>query len=489
MESASALSVHANIYTLLSFIAYILLILGIGIYSAKFSSKGLGEFFLGGRSMNKFVVALSAVASGRSSWLLIGFTGMAFVKGASAIWAAAGYVTVEFLMFLYAAPKLRKQTEVKNDITIPDYFESRFNDKSHILRLISSIIIIVFMTAYISAQFVGGGKAFASSFGTSNSTGIILTALIVLIYTMLGGFLAVSLTDVIQAFFMLFALFVLPVITIINFGGWEKVMQAVSNINPELLDPFAIGTGALIGFLGIGLGSPGNPHILVRYMSIKDPSELKFSAYVGTFWNATMAFAAVIIGIAGRAYFPTAASLPGGDAENLYPFLAQTHLHPVLFGIVIASILAAIMSTADSMLLVSASAVIRDIYQKIINPHRKFSQNELVFYSRIIILLIVIFALAFGYFASDLVFWLVLFAWGGLGAAFGPTILLSLFWDKTTKQGVLTGFIVGVLTIIIWKQTPELKSVIYELVPGFFLSLIFTVIVSLLTVKDKQTEA
>ncbi len=481
MESGAALSVHANIYTLISFTAYILIILGIGIYSTKFSSKGLGEFFLGGRSMNKFVVALSAVASGRSSWLLIGFTGMAFVKGASAIWAAVGYVTVEFLMFIYAAPELRKQTEIKDDITIPDYFESRFNDKSHLLRLISAVIIIVFMTAYISAQFVGGGKAFSSSFGTSTTTGIMITAIIVLVYTMLGGFLAVSLTDVIQAIFMLFALFVLPILTIINFGGWNKVVDTVYNLNAGLLDPFSIGTGALIGFLGIGLGSPGNPHILVRYMSIKDPEELKFSAYVGTFWNAAMALAAVIIGIVGRAFFPTADLLPNGDAENLYPYLAQSHLHPVLFGIVIASILAAIMSTADSMLLVSASSVIRDIYQKIINPQRNFTQKELVFYSRLVILLIVIVALVFGYFASDLVFWLVLFAWGGLGAAFGPTILLSLFWDKTTRQGVLAGFFIGVITIIVWRQTPELKSIVYELVPGFFFSLFSTVIVSLLT--------
>lgn len=483
METGSALSVHANIYTLLSFTAYILLMLGIGIYGTKFSSKGLGEFFLGGRSMNKFVVALSAVASGRSSWLLIGFTGMAFVKGVSAIWAAIGYVTAEFLMFLFAAPKLRRQTELKDDITISDYFESRFDDKSHILRLISALIIIVFMTAYISAQFVGGGKAFASSFGTSSETGIIITALIVLLYTMLGGFLAVSLTDVIQAFFMLFALFILPVISIIDFGGWNKVVEAVYNVNPALIDPFAISTGALIGFIGIGLGSPGNPHILVRYMSIKDPDELKFSAYVGTFWNATMAIAAVIIGLIGRAYFPSVEYLPGNDAENLYPYLAQLHLHPVLFGVVIASILAAIMSTADSMLLVSASAVIRDIYQKIINPERNFTQKELVFYSRLVILLIVAVALIFGYFVSDLVFWLVLFAWGGLGAAFGPTILLSLFWKKTTKEGVVAGFIIGVLTIIIWRQTPELKAIVYELVPGFLLSLFFTVVVSIFTGK------
>ncbi|MBD3410864.1 MAG: sodium/solute symporter, partial [Ignavibacteriales bacterium] len=459
-----------------------------GALGARFSSLGLDEFFLGGRKMNKFVVALSAVASGRSSWLLIGLTGMAFARGASAIWAAAGYVVVEFLMFLYAAPRLRDQTEAKNDLTISDYFASRHNDKKNALRLLSAVIIIVFSTAYVSAQFVGGGKAFSASFQVSPDAGVAITAIVVFLYTALGGFLAVSITDVIQAIFMFFALFVLPAVAIVDFGGVEAVMTAVRAQDAALLDPMALGWGALVGFLGIGLGSPGNPHILVRYMSIERSKDLKFSGYVGTFWNATMAIAAVVIGVVGRAYFSDAGALPYGDAENLYPFLAQLHLHPIIFGVVVASILAAIMSTADSMLLVCASALIRDVWQRSMKSSRELSQKELTFYSRFVIFLIVVAATIFGYIASDVVFWLVLFAWAGLGAAFGPPILLSLFWDKANRYGAAAGMIVGMLSVIVWNQTPALKDAMYELVPAFFLSAAATIVGSLATAAKVAEE-
>lgn len=436
--------------------------------------------------MNKFVVALSAVASGRSSWLLIGLTGMAFVRGISAFWAAFGYILVEFLMFLYAAPRLRKETARMNNITISDYLASRHKDFSHTIRILSAIIMIVFMTAYISAQFVGGGKTFSTSFGVSQFTGVIFTAFIVLFYTLTGGFLAVSLTDVIQAVLMMIALFVLPVVAIIDFGGTSELLNAASVVDENLLDPFALSLGALIGFIGIGLGSPGNPHILVRYMSAKDPDELKFSAYIGTFWNASMAIAAVVIGIVGRAYYNAIELLPGSDAENLFPLLAQDHLHPVLFGVIIASILAAIMSTADSMLLVCASSLVRDIYQKTMNPEKEIPEKRLVLLSRIVIIAIVVISFIFGFIAKDLVFWLVLFAWGGLGAAFGPAILLSLFWKGSTREGIISGMISGVITIIVWNQTPFLKNIIYELVPAFIISFGVTILVSYLSRKKQQ---
>jgi sodium/proline symporter len=472
-----------NNYSFISFLIYVLIIFLIGILSTRFSSKGISEFFIGGRQMNKFVVALSAVASGRSSWLLIGLTGMAYVRGASAIWAAVGYVIAEFLMFRFAAPKLRLHSEKHDDITISDYFTSRFQDKSNVLRLVSALIIIIFMTSYISAQFVGGGKAFSTSFNISSNWGVIITASIVLIYTLFGGFLAVSVTDVIQAIFMLVSLIILPIIAIVDFGQIHELIRAIKTSDNLLLDPFAIGSGALIGFIGIGLGSPGNPHILVRYISIKNPAELKFSAYIGTFWNIIMAISAVLIGVLGRAYFPEVDSIAGGDPENLFPQLAELHLHPIIFGVIIASILAAVMSTADSMLLVCASAILRDIYQKIFRTESALSQDKLVKLSRIIILFVVLISLGLGFLASDLVFWLVLFAWGGLGASFGPTILLSLFWKGTTRNGVLFGFISGVLTVIIWNQIPSLKSIIYELVPAFFVSLLCTFIISIIEKK------
>ena len=211
--------------------------------------------------MNRIVVALSAVVSGRSAWLLLGVTGMAYIQGASAVWAVVGYITVELFLFLFLAPRLRRETEKMDDLTIPDFFESRFNDKSGLLRVVSVGIILIFMIAYVAAQFKGGGKAFSASFGLSEFHGLLLTAGIVLIYTILGGFVAVALTDVIQAVLMILALIILPIVTVIDIGGWHIVTDVLHQISPQFLDPFALGAGALIGFLGIGLGSPGNPHM------------------------------------------------------------------------------------------------------------------------------------------------------------------------------------------------------------------------------------
>jgi sodium/proline symporter len=491
MENISQIIVHANPLAVLSFIIYLLIIILIGILATKFSSAGISEFFLAGRKMKEFVVALSAVVSGRSAWLLVGVTGMAYLRGASAVWAVAGYIIVELFLFLFLAKRLRRYTEKMDNLTLPDFFESRYKDKSNLLRVTSVIIILIFMVAYVSAQFNAGGKAFGASFGLGEFNGVLITALIVLAYTMMGGFLAVSLTDMIQAFFMIFALLVLPVIAIINFGGWGEVLTALSKLDPKVLgsfsiDPFALSVGGIIGFLGIGLGSPGNPHILVRYMSIDDPRALRKSALIGTVWNTLMAWGAIYIGIVGRAYYPTKNLLPNSDPENLYPYLASTHLHPIFFGIIIASIFAAIMSTADSQLLVAASGVVRDIYQKIIVKGKQMSQKKLVLMSRMIIILLVIIALILGAVASQLVFWLVLFAWAGLGASFGPTIILSLFWKRTTKQGIMAGLISGTLATIIWNQIPFLKAIIYELVPAFIISALLTIIVSLFTTPPPE---
>jgi sodium/proline symporter len=392
-----------------------------------------------------------------------------------------GYIVVELFMFLFVAPLLRRHTGQMDDLTIPDFFESRFRDNSHILRILSVAIILIFMTAYVSAQFNAGGKALSTSFGITPGWGVIWTALIVLLYTILGGFLAVSLTDMIQACFMIIALVVLPIVAIADFGGLTAMIDKLGGLDVALIDPFSLGVGGLIGFLGIGLGSPGNPHILVRYMSIERPEQLRVSAVVGTVWNVLMAWGALFIGLVGRAFYETKDVLPAQDTENLYPFLAQLHLHPVMFGMVIASILAAIMSTADSQLLVAASGVVRDIYQKLIRRKEVIPQVQLVLLSRIVIVLVTVVALILGYYASDLVFWLVLFAWGGLGASFGPAIILSLLWRGTTRWGIAAGMVVGTLTVIVWKLTPALKAFMYELIPGFVFATVVIVVVSLLT--------
>jgi SSS family solute:Na+ symporter len=489
MEKAAEIAIRTDPQAVISFFLYLFVIIIIGFLSAKFSSSGLSEFFLAGRKLKQFVVALSAVVSGRSAWLLVGVTGMAFTIGAPAVWAVTGYITAEVFMFAFLGKRLRRYTELMDDLTLPDFFESRFKDKSNILRILSVSIILIFMISYVASQFEAGGKAFSTSFGVSETSGILVTAAIVFIYTVLGGFLAVSLTDMIQAFFMIFALLVLPIVAVFNAGGWGEILAILQNFDPRFLDPFAYAAGGIIGFLGIGLGSPGNPHILVRYMSVSNPQALRKSCLIGTVWNVLMAWGAVFIGLVGRAYYLTPDALPGGDPENLFPFLASAQLHPILLGMITASILAAIMSTADSQLLVASSGVARDIYQKIFARNRTIPQRKMVLISRAVVLSLVIAALIFGALAKEYVFWLVLFAWGGLGAAFGPTLILSLFWRKTTKAGVTAGFISGTVVTIVWNQVKVLNSAIYHLVPAFFVSLLLTVIISLVTTPPAQAKA
>lgn len=488
MDETQVISIAVSEYAVGAFLGYLLLLLGIGVYSTRFSSEGISEFFIGGRQINRFVVALSAVVSGRSAWLLIGVTGMAYSQGASAVWAVMGYVIVELFLFLYYARRLRNFSETYNCITVPDFFAERFNDKNGYLRIALVVVFLIFMVSYVSAQFVAGGKAFASSFGLTQTNGIVITAIIIMVYTVLGGFLAVSLTDMFQAMFMIFALVVLPFIAIWEAGGLSDVLGQLSNMQMGLVDPLAIGIGALLGFLGIGLGSPGNPHILSRYMAIDDPKQLRWSAVVGTIWNVIMGWGAIFIGLAGRVYFPEVDLLPGGDSENLYPALAQQQLHPILFGMVVASIFAAIMSTADSQLLVAASAVVRDIYDRIIRKGREIPQKKLVRYSRFMVVLLVGIALVFSLAAQDLVFWLVLFAWAGLGAAIGPTSILALYWKGTTRAGIFAGLTTGTVVTIVWYYIPVLKNNLYELIPAFTLSLLATWLVSRYTEKPENIE-
>lgn len=493
MEEPHVLELDVNHYTVAAFFVYLITIVIIGVLSSRFSSKGIGHYFIGGRQMNKLVVALSAVVSGRSIWIMLGFVGIAFEMGASAIWAAAGYTIIEFFLFWFYARRLRRFSEQYKCITIPDFFDYRFNDKSGFLRILTVAVITLFMVIYVSSQFVGGGKAFAAGFQMSMEMGIILTAIIVAAYTILGGFLAVSLTDSVQAIFMILALVGLPIVAVFTEGGWTVISETLRQLDPSLLDPTALGLGAFLGLVGIGLGSPGNPQILARYMSISDTEQLKFSAVTGTITNVLLAVGALFTGLIARMHFGEVGALPGEDPENAFPLIAQHYLHPILFGAVLASIFAAIMSSADSQLLVGASGIVRDIYEKHIYRGQTIDQKHLVFLSRAIVLVLVIIALIMGFFAEQVVFWLVLFAWGGLGASIGPTSILALFWKRTTLPGVASGFITGTVVVFVWEHYKEsLASVIgfelYELIPAFLLSMLMTVVVSLVTKPPEDTE-
>ncbi|MFH2010496.1 MAG: sodium/proline symporter [bacterium] len=477
-----------------SFVVYLCVIIGVGLAARRFSSRGIGEFFLGGRRLGTFVVATSAVVSGRSAWLLLGVTGMAYARGASAVWTVVGYIVAELFSFAYLGRRLRRETERSGDLTVPDFFASRFGG-AVFLRVVTATIILVFMVAYVAAQIRAGGKALSASFlhpagyeltlgglGLSLdavTVGALITAVIILAYTVTGGYAAVAINDAIQAVVMLTALVVVPVVAALRHP--TGVIETLAVLSPTLLDPFALGAGALIGFLGIGLGSPGNPHILVRYMSIRDPRALARAAFWGTLWNVVMAWGALWIGLVGRAHVPGSLDLPKADPEAIYPVVASMHLPAWAFGLVVASIFAAILSTADSQLLVAASCVVRDLGQQTLARGRALSQRRLVAWSRAAVLVLLAAAVVLGIAVPGLIFTLVLFAWAGLGASFGPPLLCALYWRRTSRWGVLAGLLSGTLVTVVWKITPALKGMVYELVPAFAVSMALTVAVSLLT--------
>jgi sodium/proline symporter len=459
------------------FVITLMLPVAVGLLS-WFRTRNQTDFYLGGRSMCPFVVALSAVASGRSSWLVLGLSGIAYIIGISAIWAIIGYILVEAWQFIYLGRKLRSETQNLESITFLDYFESKYSDTSGMLRLTGVIIIGVFMTAYVAAQFNAGAKSLSTALDLSLPASLVFSGLLVLTYMIMGGFTAVAYNDVIRAIIMLIGLIVLPITALIKIGGWGVFSEMIHVLEPAYLDPYSIGLGALVGFVGIGLGSPGQPHIVVRYMSIKNPRLLVRSGIYGTLWNILLGLGAIGIGLTGRILIPDMDNLPGKDPEMIYLALSSEYFSPAFYGLLVGGIFAAILSTADSQLLVVASTFSRDLYEKIICRHKIIHERRNMMVSRLVLLISGIVAAIMAYYAQEMVFWLVLFAWAGLGAAFGPALIMSLFWKGTTKLGILTGMISGTLITIGWRLWMKESTGIYELIPGFFLSMILIYLVS-----------
>ena len=467
-------------WTFVAFSAYLLVVVGLGLHASRASSSGVTEFFLGGRRLGRLVVALSAVVSGRSAWLMLGFAGLAWSRGLHAIWAAVGYVVVEGVLFLSYALRLRRFSERYDVLTVPDFFAVRFRDGGA-LRAVTVLVILVFLVLYVGAQLLSGGKTLAPSFGIETPTAVAITAAVVLVYTVLGGFLAVSLTDMVQAFVMLIGLVALPIVAVLDAGGVGALFDGLGALDPTLPDATSLTLGALIGFVGIGLGSPGQPHIVARYMAIDDPTQLRWAAVVGTAWNAVMAVGALFVGLCGRLAYPLAGDLPGGDPEKVYLVLAGEALPPVLFGIIVASVFAAIMSTADSQILVCASSVVRDLIEAIGRRGAPLPASRAVTISRVVVTVVVLLALGLGYLAQKSIFWLVLLAWGGLGAALGPVTILALYWRGTTRAGALAGVLAGTVVTITWDRVESWNAALYELVPGFAAAFVACLVVSWFT--------
>ncbi|RSD28402.1 sodium/proline symporter PutP [Mesobacillus subterraneus] len=463
----------------ISLAVYFIAMILIGLYAYRKTSD-LSDYMLGGRGLGPSVTALSAGASDMSGWMLMGLPGAMYTSGISSAWIAIGLSIGAYLNYLILAPRLRTYTELANDsITIPDFLENRFSDTTKILRSVSAVVIIIFFTLYTSAGLVSGGTLFESAFGLDYRWGLFLTAGVVIVYTLFGGFLAVSLTDFVQGVIMFIALVLVPVVAFTELGGPTNVMDTVSAIDQTMMDLFK-GTTFLgiISLLAWGLGYFGQPHIIVRFMAIKSMDELKPARRIAMTWMIVSIIGALAVGLVGIAYVQVnGVSLE--NPETVFIMFANILFNPYITGFLLAAILAAIMSTISSQLLVTSSALTEDFYKAFFR--REATDKELVFVGRAAVLLVALVGIALSYTPNDTILSLVGNAWAGFGAAFGPVMLLSLYWKQMNRWGALAGIIVGSLTVIIWISIDGLSEFMYEMIPGFFLSLIAVIVVSKMT--------
>lgn len=490
-----------NLSTLLTFGLYLAVVLGIGVIAWR-RTHSASDYFLGGRTLSPAVTALSAGASDMSGWVLLGLPGYAYLAGIEAGWISLGLCIGVALNWWLSARRLRIYSHHLNDaVTLPGYLERRFMAPGPWLRLISSVFILLFFLFYVCAGLIGAGKLFVNVLGLSYHQAVVIGAIVVIFYTIFGGFLAVSWTDVFQALLMTVALVVVPLVAITNPVVSLEIVSSemtppemappgdnspgfvsrLENVNPELLDFMTnaqgepLGILTIISLLGWGLAYFGQPHILARFKAVKSPQMVRMAAGIGISWSLLVYIASIVVGLCGIAYLPE----PLVDPEKVFMVMVGVVFHPLIAGFLLAAILAAIMSTVDSQLLVSASTLAEDLYP--LKAGSRLNDRQRVKTGRIAVAIIAFIAMIIAMDENSRVLDVVAYAWGGLGAALGPVTLLSLYWRRMNWQGALAGVLTGGITVIVWKQLDGGLFELYELVPGFCLSLLAIVIVSLMT--------
>ncbi|WP_109427147.1 sodium/proline symporter PutP [Aggregatibacter kilianii] len=478
--------------TIVTFVLYIVGMLGIGI-AAYYYTQNFSDYILGGRRLGSFVTAMSAGASDMSGWLLMGLPGAVYLSGLVEGWIAIGLTLGAYLNWLFVAGRLRVYTEFNNNaLTLPEYFHHRFGTRHNALKIVSASIILVFFTIYCASGVVAGAKLFQNLFSIDYSTALWYGALATIAYTFIGGFLAVSWTDTIQATLMIFALLLTPVFVVISIGGVDDlqnvIQQAEISVQKEFTDLFR-GT-TIIGLLSLaawGLGYFGQPHILARFMAADSVRSLNKARKISMTWMVLCLVGAVAIGFFGMAYFyantnTTSAALVNHEPEQVFIELSRLLFNPWIAGILLSAILAAVMSTLSCQLLISSSAITEDFYKGFIRPNA--SEKELVWLGRAMVLVIAAIAIWIAQDQNSKVLKLVEFAWAGFGSAFGPVVLLSLFWKRMTSSGAMAGMLTGAITVFAWKEWIPAKSElaqVYEMIPGFLLATLVIVVISLLS--------
>jgi len=471
-----------------TFLIYLALMLAIGAWAYR-GTKDPSGYFLGGRTLGPWPAALSAGASDMSGWLLLGLPGFAFASGLESLWLAGGLLLGTWLNWLLVARRLRAYTYAADDaLTIPEFFANRFGDPRHLLQAVSAFFVLLFFLFYTSSGLVAGGKLFETVFGFDYEIAVIIGTLFVVSYTLFGGFLAVSWTDLVQGLLMAAALLIVPVWSISADAGVGAMLGTLNERNPELLTLWQDNAGKPLGLIAIlslaawGLGYFGQPHILARFAGIRSGADVPMARRIAVTWSGLSMAGAILVGLAGAAWVETNAGGELGDPETIFMVLVNALFHPVIAGILLAAILAAIMSTADSQLLVSSSALAEDFYRKLLRPRAR--QGEIVLMGRLAVVVLALVALLLAYNPDSTVLGLVAYAWAGFGAAFGPVLVLSLYWRRMNWAGALAGVVVGGLTVVVWKQLsggPLGLFDLYEIVPGIAFAIVAIVTASLVT--------
>ncbi len=478
-NNARAHTMSVSNPTLITFVIYIAAMVLIGLMAYR-STNNLSDYILGGRSLGSVVTALSAGASDMSGWLLMGLPGAIYMSGLSESWIAIGLIAGAYLNWLFVAGRLRVQTEHNGDaLTLPDYFSSRFEDASGLLRVISAIVILVFFTIYCASGIVAGARLFESTFGMSYETALWAGAAATIAYTFIGGFLAVSWTDTVQATLMIFALIITPIIVLLATGGIDTTFLAIEAKDPTSFDMLKNTTFiGVISLMGWGLGYFGQPHILARFMAADSVKSIAKARRISMTWMILCLAGTVAVGFFGIAYFSAHPDVAGPVTENherVFIELAKILFNPWIAGVLLSAILAAVMSTLSCQLLVCSSALTEDFYKAFLR--KSASQRELVWVGRAMVLLVALIAIALAANPENRVLGLVSYAWAGFGAAFGPVVLISVVWKGMSRNGALAGILVGAVTVVVWKHFELLG--LYEIIPGFIFASIAIVLFSL----------
>ncbi|MBP5201005.1 MAG: sodium/proline symporter PutP [Schwartzia sp.] len=467
-----------NISVIAAFIIYLSVMMVIGVYFYR-RTQNMSDYILGSRRLGAWVISMSAEASDMSGWMLMGLPGYAYVAGLNAGWIALGLGLGTLANWKFVAQRLRKYTEMANNsLTLPDFLLNRYGDKSNLLRIVPAVFILIFFIIYTSSSFVAGGKLFETVFGLPYIWALLLGASVVIFYTSVGGFLAVVWTDFIQGIMMFCAIFLVPAMAAYALGGIAATEDAIRAVNPAFFEPLTKPDGSamtfveLISLMGWGLGYFGQPHILVRFMAIRTSGELRHATRIAMVWVVVSLAAAVLVGMIGRPFLK--GELQGAGAETVFLLMTHELFSPFFAGIILSAVLAAIMSTVSSQLLVASSAFAQDLYHTLLR--KDAGENELVWVNRISTFVIAALAMVLALNPDSFILDIVAYAWAGFGAAFGPAILASLFWRRATRNGVLAGIIVGGLTVLVWKQLALFG--LYEIIPGFFLSALAIYVVS-----------